>query len=115
MPTSKDVEGFPFYSGKFYFDINIRIINPLDSDLFTIELPEKYRIYDCVELSVNNQNLGPRCFSPYIWQGPAKLLKKGYNQVRLTIANTLGNMLEGCYYDYDEQKTVYIKYNQESV
>ena len=59
-------------------------------------------------LTVNGQDLGVRTFSPYIWQGPAELLKQGSNAAKLSIANTLGNMFEGCYYDYEEQKTVFI-------
>jgi hypothetical protein len=106
-PSAKAVEGFPFYSGKFFFDMELQVDNPKDHERFTIELPEKYRIYECVELSLNGNDLGSRTFSPYIWQGPASMLKQA-NKLRLTIANTLGNMLEGCYYDYDERKTVFI-------
>jgi hypothetical protein len=106
-PSAKAVEGFPFYSGKFFFDMELRADNPEEYERFTIELPEKYRIYECVELSLNGNDLGVRAFSPYIWQGPASILKQ-VNKIRLTIANTLGNMLEGCYYDYDGQKTVFI-------
>jgi hypothetical protein len=107
IPSAKVVKGFPFYSGKFFFDMELSADNPKDYERFTIEIPEKYRIYECVELSLNGNDLGVRAFSPYIWQGPASILKQA-NKLRLTITNTLGNMLEGCYYDYDEQKTVFI-------
>jgi hypothetical protein len=107
--TAKEVEGYPFYSGKFLFETKLSVENPGDYELFTVELPEKYRIYECVELSVNGQKLGPRTFSPYIWQGPANMLKPGVNAAVLTIANTLGNMLEGCYFDYEKQMTVFIR------
>ena len=106
--SAKAVEGYPFYSGKFFFEASLHAENPATHELFTIELPEKYRIYECVELSVNGKDLGVRTFAPYLWQGSAKLLKQGPNQVKLTIANTLGNMFEGCYFDYDQQKTVFI-------
>ena len=114
IPCAKAVEAYPFYSGKFFFDTSILADtgtagdSPDNYDFFTVELPEKYRIYECTELTVNGRELGARCFSPYIWQGPASLLKKGKNPVRLTIINTLGNMLEASYYDYAEQKTVII-------
>jgi hypothetical protein len=107
-PSAKAVEGYPFYSGKFLFETELHVENPAGWDSFTVELPEEYRIYDCVELSVNGHMLGVRAFSPYIWQGSAGLLKQGRNSVNLVIANTLGNMLEGCYYDYEEHKTVFI-------
>jgi len=106
-PTAKAVEGFPFYSGKISFMSELQAENP-GCDFFTVEIPEKYRIYECVEISVNGRDLGVRAFSPYIWRGPAGILKQGRNEVKLTITNTLGNMFEACYYDYDVQKTVYI-------
>ncbi|MDR0999157.1 MAG: hypothetical protein LBL70_08825, partial [Treponema sp.] len=105
---ARAVEGYPFYSGKFIYETELRA-DDTAGDLVTIELPEGYRIYECVELELNGQKLGVRTFSPYIWQAGVSILKKGINQVRLTIANTLGNMLEGCYFDYDAQRTEYIK------
>jgi hypothetical protein len=109
LPTAKAVKGYPFYSGKFTFETELEVKETGAYEDFTLELPEKYRIYECVRLSLNGQDLGVRGFSPYIWQGKATLLKKGANQLSITIANTLGNMFEGCYYDYQEQKTVYIR------
>ncbi|GHV87174.1 glycoside hydrolase [Spirochaetia bacterium] len=109
VPTAKAVDGYPFYSGKFTFETELQIDNLNGSELFTIGIPEAYRIYECIELSINGHKLGVRTFSPYIWQGSAAWLKKGENQVIMTIANTLGNMLEGCYYDYEAQRTVYIR------
>jgi hypothetical protein len=108
-PSAKAVEGFPFYSGVFTFETSLMVENPGAYDRFTIEIPGLYRIYECVGLAVRGQDLGARTFSPYLWQGPASLLQEGANPLRLSIANTLGNMLEGCYYDYEAQKTVYIR------
>jgi hypothetical protein len=108
VPCAKAVEGYPFYSGKFFFETEIQAENPAGCESFILELPEKYRIYECVGVSVNGTDLGVRAFSPYIWQGPGSLLRQGVNHVKLTIANTLGNMFEGCYYDYEEQRTVFI-------
>jgi hypothetical protein len=34
------------------------------------------------------------------------MLANGMNAVTLRIVNTLGNMLEGCHYDYKAQRTV---------
>ncbi|MDR1904662.1 MAG: hypothetical protein LBQ88_20545 [Treponema sp.] len=109
IPGAKAVEGYPFYSGKFSFETELQVENIESYEMFTVEVPESYRVYECIELAINGHNLGVRTFSPYIWYGGAGLLKQGGNQVLLTIANTLGNMLEGCYYDYEEQKTVYIR------
>jgi hypothetical protein len=108
-PNARAVEGYPFYSGKFSFETELELEDPGDCENFSIELPEQYRIYECVSLALNGHDLGVRSFSPYLWQGKTALLKKGGNRLKLTIANTLGNMLEGCYYDYDEKKTVFIR------
>jgi hypothetical protein len=109
IPTAKAVDGYPFFSGKFTFEAELQVDTVDGYELLTIEIPEQYRIYECVELAINGHDLGVRTFSPYIWQGAAGLLNIGENHVKLTIANTLGNMLEGCYYDYDGQKTVFIR------
>jgi hypothetical protein len=108
VPTARAVEGYPFYSGKFIYETELRVDDTI-GELVTIELPEAYRIYECVELELNGRRLGLRTFSPYVWQAEVSILKKDTNQVRLTITNTLGNMLEGCYFDYDAQRTEYIK------
>jgi hypothetical protein len=108
-PGVQTVKGYPFYSGKFSFETELRAENPGAYEDFTIELPERYRIYECVSLSLNGRDLGVRSFSPYIWQGKTSLLENGGNRLSLTLTNTLGNMLEGCYYDYGEKKTVFIR------
>ena len=108
-PVATTVEGFPFYSGKFIFEGTLTAGDPAGYDSFEIELPESYRIYECVELEVNGEKLGARAFSPYCWSGSASLLKKGENSIRLTIANTLINMLEGSYFDYEQGMALTIK------
>jgi hypothetical protein len=107
VPGAGVVEGYPFYSGKFIYTMELRADDPAGNPAL-IELPECYNIYECVELEVNSRRLGARTFSPYVWIAEAGLLKKGSNEVKLTIANTLGNMLEGCYYNYKTQRTEFI-------
>ncbi|MCL2832986.1 MAG: hypothetical protein FWD78_07445 [Treponema sp.] len=106
--SAKAADGFSFYSGKFFFETRINAVNPGNYESFTIELPQKYQIYECVQIAVNGRDLGVRAFSPYVWQGQASLLKNGPNAVKLTIANTLGNMFEASYFDYEKQETVII-------
>ena len=108
-PVATAVEGFPFYSGKFMFEGSLNVETGDGYDTFSVGLPEKYRIYECIELEINGTKLGSRAFSPYVWSGDAKLLNKGENTIRLTIANTLINMLEGSYFDYDREVAVPIK------
>ena len=109
IPNAKAVEGYPFYSGKFTYKMEITADNINEYDLFTIVLPGKYNIYECAELFINDHNLGVRVFSPYLWQGnPSGILKQRSNSVKLTITNTLSNMFEGSYFDYEKHQTIII-------
>ena len=114
VPGERVIEGYPFFSGKISFEMELLIDDAQlkesekNYQFFTVELPEKHRIYECVNLSVNGHDLGTRAFSPYIWQGKCEILKHGRNSVKLTIINTLGNMFEGSYFDYEAYKTVVI-------
>jgi len=112
VPNAKAVVGYPFFSGRYIYEIEINIENIYSYDSFTIELPEKYHIYECVEISVNDYNLGPRVFSPYMWHGSladsAGILKQGSNLIKLSITNTLSNMFEGSYFDYEKHTTITI-------
>ena len=73
-----------------------------------VELRLDKRVYDCVELEVNGEALGVRVFTPYRWFIDGGKLKKGKNAFTLRVTNTLANMLDGRYFDYDEHKLVEI-------
>jgi hypothetical protein len=94
------IDGYPYYSGTFTF-------SPATSYQFgdyLFSLSNK-KIHDCVELIVNDISLGVRAFAPYEWSGE---LDHGNNTIEVKLTNTLINMLEGGYFDYDEHNFVKI-------
>ncbi len=97
-------EGFPYYSGTMAYS------GSFDSEPAEglVELRLDKRVYDCVELEVNGEALGVRVFTPYRWFIDGGKLKKGKNAFTLRVTNTLANMLDGRYFDYDEHKLVEI-------
>ena len=52
--------------------------------------------------------MGVRAFTPYRWEIDGSKLKQGQNSFTLRVTNTLANMLDGRYFDYDEHKLVEI-------
>ncbi len=97
-------EGFPYYSGTMSFE------GTFDSEpaegLVEIRLDKK--VYECVEVEVNGESLGVRAFTPYRWFIDGSKLKQGQNSFTLRVTNTLANMLDGRYFDYENHKLVEI-------
>lgn len=96
--------GFPYYSGTMTFE------GVFDSEAVqgAVELRLDKKVYDCVELEVNGESLGVRVFTPYHWFMDGSKLKQGQNSFTLRVTNTLANMLDGRYFDYDEHKLIEI-------
>lgn len=96
--------GFPYYSGTMTFE------GTFDSEpvqgLAELQLDKK--VYDCVELEVNGESLGVRVFTPYRWFIDGSKLKQGQNSFTLRVTNTLANMLDGRYFDYDNHTLIEI-------
>ena len=44
-----------------------------------------------------------------VWQCPRDVLQKDENIITIAVTNTLANMLDGTYFDYDSQKLVNIE------
>lgn len=97
-------DGFPYYSGTMTFK------GVFDSEAVqgAVELRLDKKVYDCVELEVNGESLGVRVFTPYHWFMDGSKLKQGQNSFTLRVTNTLANMLDGRYFDYDSHKLVEI-------
>lgn len=97
-------EGFPYYSGTMTFS------GTFDSEASkgNVEIRLDKKVYDCVELEINGESLGVRAFTPYRWEIDGSKLKQGGNSFTLRVTNTLANMLDGRYFDYDEHKLVEI-------
>ena len=105
---SRYMPGFPYYSGKMTLKQDI-VLHPE-------ELPEKFALsfdfgdtcLDCLEVKLNGKSLGVRAFTPYQWDCLRSLVKQGENQIELVRVNTLANMLDGTYFDYEKHKLVQI-------
>jgi hypothetical protein len=92
--THTYIEGYPYYSGTFNFKTSVNA----EEGMYTVSLYNK-KIYEAVEVLVNGGTLGVRAFAPYEWVGE---FKAGENEVEVRVTNTLINMLEGGYFDYEE-------------
>ena len=69
-----------------------------------VRLEQKVPSYDCIQITVNGTSLGVKAYAPYVWDCPKGLLKEEGNQIRVVITNTLANMLDGTYFDYDSHQ-----------
>lgn len=105
---SRYIEGFPYYSGGMTFS--------RDFELETERLPEEFEISfdfadkctDCLEVKINGENLGVRAYTPYVWNCRRDMVRQGKNHLELIRTNTLGNMLDGTYFDYEGHRLVRI-------
>lgn len=77
--------------------------------LFDIKLGFQVPTYDCIETRINGVSLGVKAYTPYVWQCPRDVLQKDENIITIAVTNTLANMLDGTYFDYDSQKLVNIE------
>jgi len=97
-------EGFPFFSG----DMEYTGTFAAQKTAGLVELRLDKKIYDCVELIVNGESLGVRAFTPYAWLIDGAKLRDGENDLVIRVTNTLANMLDGRYFDYDNHKLIVI-------
>ena len=63
---------------------------------------------DCLEVRLNGESLGVRAFTPYQWICPKECVRQGENQIEIVRTNTLANMLDGTYFDYEKHRLVQI-------
>ena len=59
-----------------------------------------------MEVSVNGISLGVKAYTPYEWLCDRSLLKEKENRIRVSVTNTLANMLDGTYFDYENHQLV---------
>ncbi|SFK67410.1 hypothetical protein SAMN03159341_10132 [Paenibacillus sp. 1_12] len=96
-------EGYPFYAGVFSFTRSLSVTPLSDAASFELSFDGWDRhFHDCAEVFVNGTSLGVCTWSPYIWEGPASLLREADNHVEVKVTNTLIGLLEGKYFDYEE-------------
>lgn len=97
-------EGFPYYSGTITYE---KEFDAEEKDgAFELELKTDSPIYDTMEVLVNGQSLGVKAYTPYVWSGEAGLLHAKGNHIAVRVTNTLANMLDGTYFDYDSHSLV---------
>lgn len=104
----KYIKGFPYFSGTFTFHKKWAVAKEGLFDTFQIELDGLKEFHDSLELKVNGHSLGIRAFAPYRFQCKKDWIKQE-NEVEIGWTNTLVNMLEGSYFDYEHHTTVKIK------
>ncbi len=106
--TNSFTEGLPFYSGETIFskalNLNDREVNEITDISFDFDNDR----YECIEVIVNEQTLGVRAFTPYIYGIEKGILKNGENEIIIKVANSLANMLDGTYFDYKNHKLIKI-------
>jgi len=84
------LEGYPFYAGTFILKQNF-ILNSTDkSKRYYVELPDCESIVSVIEL--NGQVVDTLCWSPYKAE-VTRLLKEGENELKVTLVNSLRNLL----------------------
>ena len=113
-PDRNWCKGFPYYSGTIHYEKNFDL-RELDgacsfnhTDLVPVRLGFTTSVYDCVEVSVNGTSLGVKAYTPYVWLCDRKYLKEKENRIRVSVTNTLANMLDGTYFDYENHRLVSI-------
>ncbi|MGB8454727.1 MAG: glycosyl hydrolase [Anaerocolumna sp.] len=103
------IESFPFYSGTFTFETSICINKKNMEEQYRLTLDIGEELHDTIEVTVNHVSLGVRSYAPNCWYGKTKDLNDGSNGVVIHITNTLANMLDGTYFDYDTHHLIKIK------
>lgn len=109
------VEGFPFYSGEFTFEKNFMTAKGHAAGKRALAFDFWDGRYDCMEVALNGISLGVRAFTPYCFPIPQGALREGENTLILKVRNTLANMLDGTYFDYQEHKLVPVLEDGENV
>jgi hypothetical protein len=91
--------GFPYYAGTLHLSRQVSV--PPTTERYRLRLPDDELMFAGVaELAVNGHALGVRAWAPYAWDLPAAAVRPGPdNELKLSITNTLVELLEGRRYD----------------
>jgi alpha-L-rhamnosidase len=106
---SNYIKGFPYYSGKMKLSRELNLVKEELSDEFEFVFDFKDNCLDCLELRINGISLEVRAFTPYVWKCKKEWVKEGNNHLELIRINTLANMLDGTYFDYDAHQLISIE------
>jgi hypothetical protein len=83
-------EGYPFYAGAFELKQTFNLPEKLNNSSYFLELPNCEAIVTVIEL--NGTVIDTLCWSPYKTD-ISKALKAGKNELKITIVNSLRNLL----------------------
>lgn len=114
-PDSPWYRGFPYYSGEICFEKNFDLkeltvaAGEVAARRIPLRLGFSVPVYDCVEVEFNGVSLGVKAYTPYEWYCDTSKIKNEGNRVVVRITNTLANMLDGMYFDYDRHCLVKIE------
>lgn len=100
------IKGFPYYSGRFEFETDVTIDDSKKEYLLDFDFENN--CHECIEVMINGQNIGVKAYTPYVWELNDTVLKKGNNTIKFCVTNTLANMLDGTYFDYQKHKLIKI-------
>ena len=108
-------KGYPYYSGTMDFEKTVDLkeltgegeLSETGVCLIRTEFSRPY--YDCMEIFINENPLGVKAYTPYEWKCDHSFLKEKDNRIRVSITNTLSNMLDGTYFDYENHRLVSIE------
>lgn len=101
-------EGFPYYSGTLTYTKEFTFNWEKQPEVFLLDFDFKDTCLECLEVQVNGHSLGVRAFTPYQWECKREFLVDGLNTIKIIRINTLANMLDGTYFDYDTHKLISI-------
>ena len=106
--NSNFIQGFPYYSGEMTFTQIVTIDKKQLSQNFDISFDFGDTCLDCLEVRLNGISLGVRAFTPYLWECKNEYIQEEENKLEIIRTNTLANMLDGTYFDYNEHRLVNI-------
>jgi len=106
--TDSYIEGLPYYSGTCCLKKQFYVEEDKYLQGSVLEFDFKNSRYDCMEVYINKVSIGVKAFTPYQWEIPKGILKAGENNLELHITNSLANMLDGTYFDYEKHQLVTI-------
>ena len=101
-------KGFPYYSGHLHFKTKVEIQKENLPEVFQLRFDFEDRCLDCLSVKINGHDLGIRAFTPYVWECRKEWIREDDNEIELVRTNTLANMLDGTYFDYDSHRLVNI-------
>lgn len=84
------VNGYPFYAGTFELTQNFGLTEKMNGKKYFLELPDCESIVSIIEL--NGSVVDTLCWAPYKTD-ITKFLRKGHNEVKITLINSLRNLL----------------------